>query len=89
MGLKLEAPPAPHVHGIWPENVYAFNVFGRMRKTQWRVAGMGGLLGLDYTSLPFFLDLEGVPPSQRVEVVDMVQAMESEAMRLFDEAKAK
>lgn len=63
----------------------AFNVYTRLHKTQWRVAGMGGVLGLDYASLPFFLDLEGVPQPERVVVVDMVQAMEAEALRIFRE----
>jgi hypothetical protein len=83
MGLKLEEPTAPQLFGIWPENVRPFNVFTRLHKTQWSVGGMGTLLGLNYTSLPFFLDLEGVPVADRLEVVDMVQAMECEALRIY------
>lgn len=63
--------------------MHAFNVYARLHKSQWRVGGMGGVLGLDYTSLPFFLDLEGVPLPDRVQVVDMVQAMEAEALRIY------
>ncbi len=88
MGLKLEGRPAPQAYGIWPENVRAFNVFMRLFKTQWRVGGMGGLLGLEYATLPFFLDLEEVPAGERADVVDMVQAMEAEALRIYRE-KAK
>jgi hypothetical protein len=68
--------------GIWPDNVHPFNVYTRLT-TQWRVGGMGGYLGLDYATLPFFLDLEAVPKADWPEVVTCIQMMEGEALRLL------
>lgn len=68
--------------GIWPENVHAFNVYTRLR-TQWRTGGMGGFIGLDYATLPFFLELEQVPRGAWAEATSGVQTMESEALRLL------
>lgn len=70
-------------HGIWLCNVAAFNVYTRLHKTQWRTAGMGGLIGLDYASLPFFLELERVPRADWPEVTDDLQTMEAEALVLM------
>lgn len=36
---------------MWPDNLTAVNVFVRM-STQWRVGGMGGVIGLVYEALP-------------------------------------
>jgi Phage related hypothetical protein (DUF1799) len=71
------------VHGIWPENVSAFNVYGRLHGTQWRTGSMGGVVGLDYSPLSFFLELEQVPREAWPEVVSGVQAMEAEVVRLL------
>lgn len=81
-GLVLEDAPEPQAFGVWPENVFAFNVYRRLCG-QWRTTGMGGLMALDYGPLPFVLDIEGVPRQQWVEVVDGLQAMETEALRLI------
>lgn len=81
-GLKLQAPAAPAVLGIWPENWATFKVYYRMQ-TQWRVGGMGSVVGLDYATLAFFLTLEGVERQDWPEVTSGVQIMEYEAMRLM------
>lgn len=86
LGLVLVDAPPPTVFGVWQDNVFAFNVFRRLCG-QWRTAGMGGLMALDYAALPFVLDLEGVPRARWAEVVDGVQAMETEALRLIRKDK--
>ncbi|MES2909884.1 MAG: DUF1799 domain-containing protein [Pseudomonadota bacterium] len=85
MGFKLVEPEVtvPDELGIWPENVDAFNVYRRLYSSQWVVAGMGGVIGLNYTSLHFFLELEGIPRDRWPEVVDGVQVMESAAGALL------
>ena len=68
------------VFGLWPENAPVFAVYTRLH-TQWRVGGMGSLIGLDYTTLPFFLELDAVPRPDWPEVITGVQVMENEALR--------
>lgn len=75
---------APQALGIWPENVHAFNVYWHMGD-QWRVGGMGGVMGMDMSMLPFFLDLERVPREDWLQVTTEVRGMAAEAMRLMRE----
>lgn len=84
-GLKPEAPPKREHLDLWPENILAFRVFVRMR-TQWAV-GMSGAVGLRYEALPLAMELEEVPADQRAEVVDGVQVMEQETLRLAREKR--
>lgn len=44
---------------------------------------MAGAIGLRYETLAFWLDLEQVPRSDWPAVVDGVQAMEAETLRLM------
>ncbi|MDB5967336.1 MAG: hypothetical protein JWQ72_3836 [Polaromonas sp.] len=76
------------VFGIWPDNVHAFSVYRRLHNSQWRV-GPGGLIGLDYSSLPFFLELEGVTRAEWPEVTSGVQLMECEAVYLHRQRSRK
>jgi len=82
MGLKLVEAAAPQSLGIWPENVHAFNVYWHL-EDQWRMGGMGGVIGMDLTMLPFFLELEKVPRSDWLQVTTEVRAMAAEALRLL------
>lgn len=69
-----------------------FNVFCRMR-TQWQVDGWGGWHGLRYESLPVVLRAEQVPRSAHPQLLDDLQVMEFETMRLraqaLDESRRK
>jgi hypothetical protein len=82
-GLKPTAPIELDYLDIWPENLFAFQVFYRLR-TQWQV-GMNGAVGLRLEAAPLALELEGVPRAQWPEVLDSVQAMEHETLRLWRE----
>lgn len=64
---------------LWDVNAEAFAVFNSM-STQWR-AGMSGATGLDYTSLPIVMDLEGVEADDRKQVFRDVRTMEQEALK--------
>lgn len=64
---------------LWDVNAEAFAVFNSM-STQWR-AGMSGATGLDYTSLPIVMDLEGVDADDRKQVFRDVRTMEQEALK--------
>lgn len=80
-GLKPTQPPEPQHCDIWSDNLYAFNVFYRLR-TQWSV-GMNGAIGLRMESFPLALQLEGVPTELHSDVIDGVQVMEAETLRLW------
>lgn len=64
---------------LWAVNAEAFSVFNSM-STQWR-AGMSGATGLDYTSLPIVMDLEGIDADDRKQVFRDVRTMEQEALK--------
>lgn len=64
---------------VWPENRQAVIVFLTMR-TQWRVAGMGGRVGLDYSALPEVWRRTKTPPADRDEVFSMLRIMEVAAL---------
>ena len=64
---------------LWAVNAEAFSVFNSM-STQWR-SGMSGATGLDYTSLPIVMDLEGVGADDRKQVFRDVRTMEQEALK--------
>ena len=64
---------------LWAVNAEAFSVFNSM-STQWR-AGMSGATGLDYTSLPIVMDLDGVDADDRKQVFRDVRTMEQEALK--------
>lgn len=82
LGLKIANREPTLPFGIWPENVAVLNVYGRLHGTQWRTSATGAVIGLDYSPLAFFLELERVPRERWPSVVDGVQVMESEVMRL-------
>lgn len=80
-GLQPTTQPEPHHCEIWIENLFAFNVFYRLRN-QWSV-GMNGAIGLRLEAYPLALQVEGVPPERHTEVIDGVQIMEEETLRLW------
>lgn len=63
----------------WPENGPVLEVFSRV-STQWRVAGMGGYVGLDYTALYRVMDEMGYRGPDWLQMLDDIAAMEAGAM---------
>lgn len=62
---------------VWQENWEAVQMFLRCQ-TQWRPAGMGGVLGLDYVAVAWLLRLYRVK-DQRAVLEDL-QVMEAAAL---------
>lgn len=69
---------------IWPENVETVSLFLRL-STQWVVGGMGGVVGLNYSSVKALLDILGI--EERVELFDGLQVMERAALAVFSKRK--
>ena len=70
---------------VWPENEGATGAFIAMQ-TQWR-AGMGGATGLDYNAIPAVLRLTGVVRGDWSDTFECLRIMESEAMKVMNEAR--
>lgn len=66
---------------IWPENWEIFRIFSQL-STQWRT-GMGGATGLDYASVRWLLDLNGVEDVKAA--LSDIQVMEAAALRQMAE----
>lgn len=64
---------------IWPCCAQAVAVFSTLG-TQWRMAPMGGLVGLDYAALPTVFRLSGVPRSEWPELFQDVRTLERGAL---------
>lgn len=60
---------------VWPDNWPAWEVFQRCR-TQWRVAPMGGLLGLDYSGVEIVIRASGEP----LRILEDIQLIEQAAL---------
>lgn len=85
MGLRLEGV-TPQAFQLWPGNVHAFQVFRRLCTTQWRRAGMAGMVcALDYSQVPFLLQMEQIPQHRWPAVWDGLEEMEIAALKLFRE----
>lgn len=74
-----EADFPEEVVEIWPENVQAYNLFAALR-TQWRSAGMAGVLGLDYTPLFHKMDRMSLTDEEYLDLEDDIRAMECAAL---------
>lgn len=73
----LEEAPDPFVE-VWPEHQVPLLLF-RAMWTQWRV-GMAGMVGLDYSVLPFVAKQMGVGAKRLKKVFWVLQEMEREAL---------
>lgn len=71
-------------YGVWPENRRAVQVLTLMA-TQWRVAGMGGYLGLDYNVLPLVMQAAGIKRRHRADTFAGLQILEREVLSLMAE----
>jgi hypothetical protein len=67
---------------VWPDNRQAVLVFRAMR-TQWRTAGMGGFLGLDYGVLPEMWRRLHIQPKDRDRIFGDLQVMEDAALEVI------
>lgn len=65
---------------VEPDNWEIVGLFSALR-TQWRVAPMGGYLGLDYTAVAAVFNILRV--ADRETVFSHLQEMESAALQVF------
>mgnify|MGYP001413433191 CR=1 FL=1 len=86
-GLDAEAP-APEVCEIWEENWSVLELFCAC-STQWRVAPMGGLIGLDYAGVEAAMRMRRLPEPDWPELLADLQVMEREALAVFGEKAAR
>lgn len=70
-------------HEIWPENYRAWELFCFMQ-SQWRVAGMGGFLGLDYNVLFKKMDRMQLSRDEYDQLEDDIRAMEFAALPVLN-----
>jgi len=87
IGLLPEDVADNSITEIWQENYQAFQIFTKLR-TQWRV-GMAGPTGMDYTLLPMLFESFGVKAKKRVALLDDLQIMETEALRVMAPKESK
>lgn len=64
---------------IWPENWPSWRLF-RDCSTQWRVAPMGGFIGLDYGPLFALMERRGLSRDEWSQTFDDIRVLESEAL---------
>ncbi len=67
---------------VWPENWAAVSLFADLQ-TQWRAAGMGGFIGLDYNVLFRKLDRMALDNEQYNQLEDDIRVMEYEALSVM------
>lgn len=77
-----EADFPDEVVEVWPENLQAYSLFAALR-TQWRAAGMAGLIGLDYNTLFHKMDRMGLSPEGYLELEEDIRVMEHEALTVM------
>ena len=75
---------AKETFALWPDAGPAFDLFTACA-TQWRVAGMGGVLGLDYKAVQVVAQWMEIVVDR--SVFDDLRVMEAEAVRLFREGQ--
>lgn len=62
---------------VWAENWPALDLFLRVQ-TQWRIGGMGGCFGLDYTAVEAAMRM--IKADKTEELFDKIQVMEFAAL---------
>ncbi|HQO28359.1 MAG TPA: DUF1799 domain-containing protein [Accumulibacter sp.] len=81
-GLRPEDVADPPL-AIWPDNVAAVRVFMVMA-TQWRLAPMGGVIGLRYEALPVIWHVLSIGSKTRRQVFADLRVMEASALAVLN-----
>lgn len=82
-GLEPETPLDRQVCEIWPENWLPVKVFSRMT-SQLIVGGMGGVIGIQYGSIPVVMRGLQLSAAERAEVWDVFQIMEQHMVQILN-----
>ncbi len=64
---------------VWPENWQSWSLFVQV-STQWRSAGMGGYIGLDYGPLFTLMDRHGLQGHEWHHTFEDIRVIESTAL---------
>lgn len=84
----LAGDDAANVFGVWADNVAIVDAWVGI-ETQWRTAGMTGVMtGLDYSAVTNWLQLF-VKQSERKEIMRGLQTMERAALAAMAELRAQ
>lgn len=81
--FMADNPPPSFV--LLPDNEPAVSLLLSVA-TQWRT-GPGGVIGLDYDTLFALLDRRGVAHADQLDLLEAVQVMESEVLRVIHGGK--
>lgn len=71
---------------VYPDNILPVKIFGDML-TQWRIAPMGGPVGLDYNVLPIVLKIRKVDEKEEADIFECIKIMESAALKRMREVR--
>jgi hypothetical protein len=81
--VELAGRGRPDEFRVLPCNWPAMQVFLRLRR-QWRFAGLGGVVGLDYAQVLAALELMGVERPMWPDLFDKLRVMEEAAMEVIE-----
>lgn len=84
--LTAAGPPPPIDFEVWPENWNAV-MFYLGLSTQWRLAPMGGVVGLDYTGVEAAMRMQRIPAAERPALFDQLRIMELAALPILNARK--
>lgn len=79
VGLTPEDFAADDLIEVWPENDGAVQAFAVLAR-QWRM-GPRGPVGLDYSAMPFVLEMAGIPRDNWQAYFADIRVMEDEALK--------
>ena len=83
---QIQSDARPREFEVFEENWEAVMVFLKAQ-TQWRVAPMGGVIGLDYSALRWLFELH--PPDNPAALLADVQVMEVAALKALQPKEGK
>lgn len=88
IGLRIvREEPVDDALLLWPDNVDAFCLFGRLKR-QW-VTGLAGPIALRLEALPVAMRACRLSDDDLPELMDALQIMESAALNLFEEHRQR
>jgi Phage related hypothetical protein (DUF1799) len=77
----------PEQIDVWPEHHIPLRLFNACI-TQWRAAP-AGLIGLDYSVIPWLADMAGISPAELREAWPALQDMEAQALALMAQMRGR
>lgn len=77
--LPADELPADDDHIVWPELQPVVGLFSRCQ-TQWQIAPMGGVIGLNYAGVAQVMSMYGIGEADRAQYWADLQTMEYAAV---------